>query len=325
MRYIFLFAMALVFGAEAAVARCNGRDLLSGQSAQMLADLETVSARHPYHEGRYYRVSKGNKVSHFIGTLHYADPQTKRIPAFFKQQLRQADALLVEIELEEAARLLLHLMSNPERIINSDGPKLETLFSEENYKQIESILRAKGIPRKFIPKLEPWFVANMLQEIPCTNEGNGILDTEIIKFAERLNVPVRGLETKDDLIPLLSKPDDKNAVKNIELALANRTFGPDIATTIKTLYLKGEVAKIIEFGYAFARRSLPNDEVARNARAFEDEILVGRNKSWLRVLLPELEKGNRVVAVGAGHFYGTGGLMRLLERRGYKIERLELK
>ena len=324
MRFFLVLAVFLFTLPTLVSAKCNGRDLLASQSPQMLADLEKLASRHPYAKGRYFQVTKGGKSSYFIGTLHFDDPQTRRIPKFFRDKITTADGLLVEIEMQEAAEVLIHFLSNPEMILSKDPKQLERLFSKEEYNTIVKTLVKRKIPRQHINKLEPWFIANILQDIPCTTGRGRILDREIIAFAEKRGVPVRGLETKEDLIPLLSNPSRKDAVKNIKIALANLEYGPDLATTVKNLYMRGEIAKIVEFGYAFARRDMDNAEVARIAAKFEQEILVGRNKAWMRNLLPELAKGNRVVAVGAGHLYGQSGLLRLLERRGYSVQRLSL-
>lgn len=320
----FISCIFLILSAGLAQAKCNGRDLLAGQSASVLQQLESAAARNPFHEGRYFKVTKDGVSSHIIGTLHFDDPQIRKIPKYFKTQIDSADALLVEIEIDEAADLFMHFLSNPRIIINSDGPSLDSYFKSDEWETITRSLAKKRIPADFVSQLEPWFVANALSDIPCTNRSGRILDVELMKYATRRDVPIVGMETKEDLIPLVAGSSDEEAIQNIRLALHYMKYGEDLATTIKLLYQRGEIAKIVEFGNAFARRILSNEFVAESAYKFEQRVLTNRNKAWMSTLLPAAHKGNVVVAVGAAHLYGTNGLLRLLERQGFTIQRIKL-
>jgi hypothetical protein len=56
---------------------------------------------------------------------------------------------------------------------------------------------------------------------------------------------------------------------------------------------------------------------ARHARLLDD-----RNRAWVGVLAPHLERGRTFVAVGAGHFPGEAGLLALLAARGFEPKRV---
>ena len=50
-----------------------------------------------------------------------------------------------------------------------------------------------------------------------------------------------------------------------------------------------------------------------------------RNEAWMSKLLEELRRGDAFVAVGFGHLYGNKGLIRLLNERNLRVERVEFK
>lgn len=50
-----------------------------------------------------------------------------------------------------------------------------------------------------------------------------------------------------------------------------------------------------------------------------DRLLAQRNRRLLEHLLPRLQAGNAFIAVGAGHLGGKHGLLRLLERLGWRL------
>jgi uncharacterized protein YbaP (TraB family) len=53
-----------------------------------------------------------------------------------------------------------------------------------------------------------------------------------------------------------------------------------------------------------------------------------RNIAWIPVMRPVmrhyLDEGNAVVVVGAAHLPGQSGLIHLLEKSGYAVERISL-
>src|SRR5690606_11362181 len=47
-----------------------------------------------------------------------------------------------------------------------------------------------------------------------------------------------------------------------------------------------------------------------------------RNHAWMPALVEEFGQGGAFVAVGAGHLVGEEGLLRLLKKEGFTIERV---
>ena len=55
-----------------------------------------------------------------------------------------------------------------------------------------------------------------------------------------------------------------------------------------------------------------------------DALLARRNANWARWIEHRLDQpGTLMVAVGAGHLAGKASVQALLERRGYKVRRLQ--
>jgi uncharacterized protein YbaP (TraB family) len=55
----------------------------------------------------------------------------------------------------------------------------------------------------------------------------------------------------------------------------------------------------------------------------EDVLLLRRNRVWLDTLVPAAAGKRLVVAVGAAHLSGDGGLLEGLRKAGYSITRQE--
>lgn len=54
-----------------------------------------------------------------------------------------------------------------------------------------------------------------------------------------------------------------------------------------------------------------------------DSIFTDRNRAWIPVMEEAVaEGGSPVFAVGAGHMEGEDGLIELLQKRGYTVDRI---
>jgi uncharacterized protein YbaP (TraB family) len=54
----------------------------------------------------------------------------------------------------------------------------------------------------------------------------------------------------------------------------------------------------------------------------EATLLVPRNKKWFAQLEKQFSQGGAFVAVGLGHLLGDNGLVAMLSRAGYTVERI---
>jgi uncharacterized protein YbaP (TraB family) len=55
---------------------------------------------------------------------------------------------------------------------------------------------------------------------------------------------------------------------------------------------------------------------------FDQRLLYDRNPRMVERMQPQLQAGSAFIAVGALHLYGDKGLLRLLERAGYRVTRV---
>ncbi|HJW29526.1 MAG TPA: TraB/GumN family protein, partial [Saprospiraceae bacterium] len=52
---------------------------------------------------------------------------------------------------------------------------------------------------------------------------------------------------------------------------------------------------------------------------YEDLLLNNRNRNWIPRIGEWMRKGTTLFAVGAGHLGGKNGVIRLLQKAGYKV------
>ncbi len=315
---------------EAPGGQCGGVSLLPALSAEERAALEAAAARHPHHEGNYWRAEKGGSVIHVIGTIHLPDPRLEARVARLWPLIAGVDEILLEATPDTIRELKEAMARDPGYIFIQEGPTLLEQMAQDEWEKLSEALAARGIPSIMAARLRPWFAMTLLSLPPCMMRHDGTppegVDTLIMQRAEAAGVAMRALEPFDTLLRLMDTGTPEENLAQLRLALAT-TGDPRQAehalATMMALYLEGRHRMIIEISrhLALAEGRIAPEEVDAMMQAMEADLLVGRNRNWIRVILPAAEGREIAVVVGAGHLSGEEGVLGLLERAGYSLTR----
>jgi hypothetical protein len=104
----------------------------------------------------------------------------------------------------------------------------------------------------------------------------------------------------------------------LRMTVALRSQREEIYEQMLEAYLSGDILAFLDWTLETFRGE---DEAL--AQVFMDEILYRRNRLFVTRLGRHLAEGNALIAVGAAHIPGRGGILDLLEAQGYRITRLE--
>ncbi len=308
---------------------CTGRNLLPELTAEERARLETAAARHPYHEGNYWRAEKNGNVIHVIGTIHLPDPRLEERVDRLWPLVSGVDEILLEATPDTIRRLKEAMARDPGFLFIQQGPTLLEQMEENEWQALSRALAARGIPPIMAAKLQPWFAMTLLSIPPCMQTPGGMppegVDALIMQRAEAEGLAMRELEPFDTLFRLMNKGTPEENLKQLRLALVtmgNPRKSEDALATMMALYLAGRHRMIIEISYhmALAEGIAPEDLNAMK-ESMEVDLLAGRNLNWMDVILPAAEEREIAVVVGAGHLSGDTGILRLLENAGYELVR----
>lgn len=75
---------------------------------------------------------------------------------------------------------------------------------------------------------------------------------------------------------------------------------------------------------AALKASQADPSVVEDVETFNRLMLFERNKAWLAPLQQYLDEGNAVIVVGTAHWPGDGGLLKLLQGRGYVVKHIHI-
>lgn len=193
----------------------------------------------------------------------------------------------------------------------------------------------RGTPAVVAAKLRPWYVAMMLGISPCmmqgrANDGAAGLDHLLVARARDMGVPVQPLEPWDTVFSLFEDMTPAQEIDMIRASLPTAAYADDYAVTLTDAYFEGDVWKIWEFGRfdAYENSGLSRAEVDDLMELARTQLMDRRNQRWIapltRAAHQAARRGKGVMAgFGALHLPGEMGVLRLLEKQGWTIEKLE--
>ena len=162
---------------------------------------------------------------------------------------------------------------------------------------------------------KPWWIAQHLVDKNSNTKVSTVhgLDNYFVDRAKQMRREIGGLESVDEHVAVLGGLSDRDG----EIILRDALTGPKNGAVEFNRMLKawrtGD-SDTLWAGDAPFRKEAPSI-----AARFVDE----RNLKWIPRIVAELQSGKpTAIVAGALHFAGPNSVIRLLEKRGYKIEQL---
>jgi hypothetical protein len=245
--------------------------------------------------------AKGPEGSIWLyGTIHTGGADL--VPKAAWDALGQAETFVMELDLAtlDQATVL-------KRAMLPAGQTLDTMISKEAWQKLVAALAPIGMTEDVLKRFKPWFAA--MAVLQTLMPGGEATDQALLRQAKDKGLVLEYLETADEQLGAAEKALDAKALESLVVDLDGARQG---MTELVDAYKRGDVDAIIK---------LTTDPSQMTPEAAE-VMLYQRNRNWLPKLETYLKKGKVFVAVGAGHLPGPGGVLELLEKKGYTITRV---
>lgn len=144
---------------------------------------------------------------------------------------------------------------------------------------------------------------------PCARAGLLSRDDQMARAAEKYGVPLTVLESQVDAEAKRKAVPESIYRDSVYWALSDAE--PGAVRAVADAIAQGDYDRALAGSMVGLR---PAD-----AKTFQDIMVTSRNKAWVPVLLPILQKGRAVIVVGAAHLGGPQGLIALLRAAGYQV------
>ena len=168
--------------------------------------------------------------------------------------------------------------------------------------------------------MKPWMLSALVALPACEMArkaaGAPVLDVKLAEDAKAAGKKLEGLETiADQLHAMASLPMEFHLKGLIDtLKLGDRM--DDVIETMIELYVQGDTGTF----WPLFRAVLPDEEADKAGyAAFEQAMIVERNKTMIKNAEPIIDAGNAFIAVGALHLPGPDGLIELLRKAGHTV------
>lgn len=290
---------------------------------RVIAQIDEVGRR-----GFLYEVSRPSSASggpgsklFLYGTIHLGRVGSEPFNPPLVKALRGSWRLLLEADPTDgtaAKALAMTLGRYP------DGDGLERHVSPELWLRVRTFGARLGLEPERVGRFRPWLLANMVALTELSGAGlDPMLGSELYLtgFARSAGMPIteiEGLETQLRFLAALPEP-----VQTAQLDEALTDAVADVraeSQALFALWLHGDRAA----GDTLVARMHRDAEGRIFERYFVDTLIDERNRAMTdKAEACFDEPGDTFFAVGSLHLFGEAGLLRALERRGYRVVDLQ--
>ncbi len=271
----------------------------------------------PYGSGLLWKIERDGIVpSHVFGTIHSTDRRVHRLPKPVDRAIRAAKSLILEVvRTDDMPVRMARLM------MLRDGRRLEDILGGELFGRVARVARLYGIPANVLQRIKPW-AALMTISLPPAEKarqaaGRLPLDLALGARAQKRGIPVYGLETVEEQLGLFEGLPEADQISLLAAAArSNAKLAPMFERMIRS-YLDRDLADLMTWAIDQTAGSNP-----RHREIFQIRFLDRRNRVMAERVRSRIEAGGAFVAVGAAHLPGENGLLSLLARQGYRVERV---
>ena len=283
--------------------------------------------------------SEDGGVIYFLGSIHVADESAYRFNETIMEAFVEADALAVEcdtiaFESDYAAQMQMSM-----DMMYLDGDKVQNHMSEELYDGLVEILEEYpdtwqdlGYTIETLNMCKPAMWSSLLDNIVLgeTDLKSELgIDAHFLKLAKEMGKSVLEVESVEFQMNMLSEfPDELYELLLEGYLEVDMKEQAEATEQLFELWKKGDVDEFTEnvatdpdMDYTEEENGGYTEEEAELIKEYNDQMLFDRNIGMADAAEEYLASGKTVFyVVGAAHFIGEGGIIELMEERGYEVE-----
>lgn len=253
-----------------------------------------------------WSAEKGGKTTYLLGTIHVGVDAEARLPSSVWDKLVAAKSFAMETDLSDPAVAKLPFRN---------AGTLHDDLGDDYWHKLEAAVTPRLAAQ--IDRMKPLVAVSQLslRGLPTTPPMDGVL----LARAQKEGKAIVYLEPASREAAILEKWMNARALKEMLDDLdETKQLGEDMLAA----YIAGDDAKMVALAErehaTFKRHGHSEAEYAQEV----DELIYGRNASWIEPIEKLHGNGGGFVAVGALHLVGDKSVLQLLAKRGFTITRL---
>ena len=266
-------------------------------------------------ESSVWKAQKDNSFIYLGGTCHILRATDYPLPPEFDKAYKASQMVVFETDIGmlQDASLQQKLLT---KAMYTNGSTVEKHLSPKVYGELSAFCEANGIPLKALSQFKPAMIMLTLtvielKKLGVTEEG---VDQFFYGLANADKKPIEGLETVDEQIDYMATMADGNEDEFVSYSIKDMKTIEKQFDSLATAWRKGDAKKLNEL--------MVSDLKSRQPKLYK-KLITDRNRNWLPLIeayqkTPQTE----FILVGVGHLVGPDGLIEVLKKKGYKVDKL---
>ncbi|UQZ34672.1 polysaccharide biosynthesis protein GumN [Paenibacillus sp. PK3_47] len=265
--------------------------------------------------GFMWEVEANGNTVYLVGSMHIADDSFYPLRDEYEEAFAEADYLGVEIDISKAAgedqqKLIMDLG------MYQDGTTLKDHVSAETYAKLGEILKEAGLEPNALDAFKPWVAESTLSSLKAAKAGyeaSAGIDLYFIQKAVERKIPVVELESYESQLSMFNDFSQELQEKNLRAALDNFEVLDQSVGLMAEMWKTGNEEQLLDLTNNFSTDA-----------EYVKAMLIDRNIGMADKIDGYLKNGKKeeyFVVVGAAHYLGEHGILKLLEDKGYKVVR----
>jgi uncharacterized protein len=250
-----------------------------------------------------WRAKKGEKESWLLGTMHVGADAEKNLNPLVWTEFAKATTFAMECDTTSVSPFKISQLA-----VLPEGQTLDHKLSAKGYAKLQEIIGG-GLKGAMLNRYRPWFAASLAEQT-LAPPGTP-MDLVFQEKATAAKKKMVYLETVEQQIDVL---DRALSAEVLEDTLQDWPKAEKAMKEMIAAYLRGDVETT-------ERLAFDPEDVKKHAKLY-DLTITRRNLSWMPAIEKMCADGNAFIAVGAGHMLGEKGLLAMLEKKGYAIDRM---
>ncbi|MFS0873209.1 TraB/GumN family protein [Paenibacillus xylanilyticus] len=281
----------------------------------LLVSKGTETAAKTGSRGFMWEVESNGNTVYLVGSMHIADDSFYPLPEEFEEAFAEADYLGVEVDVSKGAdeaqqQLVLDLGTY------KDGTTLKDHVSSETYTKLGDVLKKNGLEPNALDAFKPWVVESTLASLKAATAGyeaSAGVDLYFIQKAIERKLPVIELESYESQLGMFNDFSKELQEETLSATLDNFDVLDSSVDQMAEMWKTGNDEQLLDFTNNFS----DNEE-------YNKAMLIDRNIGMADKIdgyLKSDKKEEYFIVVGAAHYLGEHGIVKLLEDKGYTVER----
>lgn len=266
-------------------------------------------------ETSLWRISQGKHSLMLGGSVHLLAAADHPLPDEFEQAFRESDILVLETDMTELTKPEAQI-NLAKRLMYKGGTTLKSKLKPATYRALARYCRSVGFPVSGLASMKPALVVLTLTVSKLNKAGidsaTGV-DQFFLQKALKQGKPIAGLESLEAQMVALESMGAGQEDAFILSTIKDLNKADKFMNGMTQAWRTGNLAEIEKLGIQSMRQQFPQ---------LNQTLLISRNKAWLAEIEKMLFTPEReFILVGALHLAGEQGLLTLLQKRGYSVQK----